>query len=42
LYICSTAFLIMTWLRWSCSCVPFKIESTRWRCRSSSICSRRW
>jgi len=28
---------IATWLRWSCSCVSFEIEITRWRCRSSSI-----
>jgi hypothetical protein len=30
---------IVTALGWSYSCVSFEIESTRWHCRSSSICS---
>jgi len=39
LRICSTMFFIVTWLGWSCACVSFEIERTRWCCRNSSICA---
>jgi hypothetical protein len=39
LCICSMAFFIVTWLGWSCACVSFEIERTRWCCRNSSICA---